>query len=211
MQIIPTAESEWFSSNEMYRFRTYTPEGQNVIDKPENLILLRQDLHFAWDRTNFSLLPKEDGDGIWKWTLYAHTFSVGELHSLYHNRILYSVRGVSRHSLFARFAWDIFPRVRNFLSAGVGQRLKTSQGIQDFSAEETRSLCEGQGKNRSFSPRKSGSPSKRTRKSSEAVEPDTQSFDSGIGGFNKKGSAFEPNVPGLYQSTAPPMSPADAV
>ena len=182
--IIPAAESEWFSANEMHRFRTYTPEGQPVIDKAENLILLRQDLHFAWDRTDFSLLPKQDSDGTWKWALHAHTFSVDELHTLHHNRALLSVKGVSRHFLFARFAWDIFPRLRNFLSAGTGRRLKTKQGIQDFSAEETRNLCEGQGRYRSLSPKKSGSPSKRTRQSSDAVEADSSSFDSGIGGLD---------------------------
>lgn len=171
-------------SNTGERFRTYTPEGQPVIDKAENLISLRQDLHFAWDRTDFSLLPKEDGDGTWKWAVHAHTFSVDELHTLYHNRILHSVKGVSRHFLFARFAWDIFPRLRNFLSAGTGRRLKTKQGIQDFSAEETRSLCEGQGRYRSLSPEKSGSPNKRARQSADAVEADSSSFDSGIGGLD---------------------------
>lgn len=198
--VIPAVESEWFSTNEMYRFRTYTPEGQPVIDKAENLILLRQDLHFAWDRADYSLLPKQDGDGIWKWALHAHTFSVDELHTLYHNRILHSVRGVSRHFLFARFAWDIFPRLRTFLSAGVGRRIKTSQGVHDFTAEETRSLCEGQGRNRSLSPKKSGSPSKRMRQNAEDVGVDTQSFDSGID-IPDKVPNFEPHVDDLDHGT----------
>ncbi|KAK3045976.1 hypothetical protein LTR09_012502 [Extremus antarcticus] len=189
--IVPAAEGDWFRANEMFRFRTYTPEGQPIIDRPENLLLLRQDLHFAWDRMDFSLLPKQNTGGSWEWTLHAHTFSLDELHTLYHNRVLHPIKGVSRQFLFARFAWDIFPRLRNFLSAGANRRLKTSGGVAYFAPEELRSFCEGQGRNRSLSPKKGGSPSKRARQRSEACEADCHSFDSGIGGIRRKGSSDE--------------------
>lgn len=89
--IIPVAGGEWFFANDMNRSRTYTVESQSVIHKPENLLPLRLDLHFAWDRMDFSILPKQDSSSCWVWTLHAHTFSTDELHTSYHNRALHAI------------------------------------------------------------------------------------------------------------------------
>jgi len=116
-----------------------------------------------------------------------------ELHTFYHNCVLHVMKGILRQFLFARFAWDIFPRLRNFLLARVSRRLKTSLGVENCSPEDIRDLCEREGRNRSLSPKKASSPTKRPRPRprSEIVEADSQSFDSGIGGIRRQRSNSE--------------------
>lgn len=87
---------------------------QSVIDEPENLLAAaRPSLCLGSDGLQYTANTKSNG--CWVWTLHAHTFSLD------HNRVSHAVKGVSRQYLFARFAWDIFPRLRNFLSASVSR------------------------------------------------------------------------------------------
>lgn len=146
--------------------------------------MLRYDLHLTWDKYSFSLLPKQDVDATWKWAVHINTFSPADLHTVHHNRILPPITGVSSDFLFARFAWDIFPRLRPFLDSSRTKRwLKIGDEVSNYTPDGIRAICTGQGAHRSLSPGKNGgSPSKRQREGSQTDDMDVQSFDSGIGG-----------------------------
>ncbi|EGP82353.1 uncharacterized protein MYCGRDRAFT_111745 [Zymoseptoria tritici IPO323] len=161
--IVPTTEAHWFMSNDMGRMSV--KDGKDAIEiGNENLILLRADVHTIWDRSDFSIVPKMDTTSVGKWAVHVHKLS-GELHYLYHNRPMQSLKGINGELLFARFAYDIFPKLRGFLQRGVKRCLLVSGESKSYKAEDCETFCEHQGRHRSTSPRKSksGSPAKRPR------------------------------------------------
>lgn len=182
--IIPAAEKEWFASNMMDTYCVLSSGlGPDAIDTGENALQIRQDVHSLWDRMMLSIVPKQDSGAQDSWTAHVNTPSQ-ELHALYHNRQMQPLTGVRPEFLFARFAWDIFPRLRPFLSRNVSRRLKVrGDGVGDYTKEQCRIFCENQGRHRSISPRKGyGSPSKRQRQSSNdlSIHGDNRSSDSGV-------------------------------
>lgn len=106
--IVPKAEELWFTENNMDPYLALLDESKKIHDV-NNLILLRADVHLAWDAKAILFLPKlRDG----RYILVSHLLhsineTRNELHGLYHNRPLQQLYGVSPECLFARFAWTI--------------------------------------------------------------------------------------------------------
>ncbi|KAI0418970.1 hypothetical protein F5X98DRAFT_97112 [Xylaria grammica] len=106
--LVPSEASGWFEANRMERYCRVLNR-TNPIDDDANMMLLRRDLHFMFDRRRFVLVPKNQHEFPILHVLIPG--GLGELHTLYHNRPLQpspSSSGVCPEFLFARFAWAIF-------------------------------------------------------------------------------------------------------
>lgn len=116
--IVPRAEGEWFERNTMSIYNS----NQTIVgmDDVANAILLRADLHLAFDEPKFTFVPKDVGNNA---RLAIHLVDTSEeLVELYHNRPL-SSSSVSIEILYARLAWTIFHRLGSFLQVQVKRRL----------------------------------------------------------------------------------------
>lgn len=150
--IIPKTERQWFLDNEMDQYSELSGQiGQGVVDSPANLIGLRRDLRSLWDDSFFSILPKEfqggERDRI-RWC--AHSLVEDqELFANYHSQRVESLAGSPVQYFYARFAWDIFPKLLGFLRGTQPRQLAVclSDGVievRSFSPEECRRFTEGQ-------------------------------------------------------------------
>jgi hypothetical protein len=158
--IIPSAEKSWFADNEMDRYGELGGRtGQDVADSPANSIRLRRDVHLLWDSLFFSIVPKESQNGETadiRWCAHGMVQDE-ELHADYHNRPTESLAGRSVEYLYARFAWDIFPKVIGFLQSTQPRRLAVRQAdgeveVRIFSTQECKDFTRNQGRGRSASP-----------------------------------------------------------
>ncbi|EGP81914.1 uncharacterized protein MYCGRDRAFT_98057 [Zymoseptoria tritici IPO323] len=192
--ILPAAEKTWFGTNGMERYAPDSSKrGEEIVNAEENMVLLRQDIHTLWDSMRLSIVPKADAGGGFAWAVHLNAWSP-VLYGLYHHRGLHPLAGVQREYLFARFAWDIFPKLQPFLQKHVTRNVVVRDGARssEFCADDLDPYCRDQGRLRSSrSPRKASSnPSKRMR-SDDGVK-DVQSFDSGIGRWlSEAGEAVE--------------------
>lgn len=132
--------------------------GQDVADSPANSIKLRRDVHLLWDSLFFSIVPKEArNDGGEKTTWRAHSMvSDEELYTDYHNRPTEPLTGRSVEYLYARFAWDIFPRVVGFLQSTQLRHLAVRRAdgeveVRTFSIQDCKEFIRNQGRGRSAS------------------------------------------------------------
>lgn len=168
--IIPVAEKIWFADNEMDQYGELGGRtGQDVADSPGNCLRLRRDVHILWDGLFFSIVPKEsrsnapDGahDGAYDgpaWRVHSMVHDE-ELYQDYHNRSTESLSGRAVEYLYARFAWNIFPKVLGFLQGTQARRLAVRQSdgrmeTRTFSPQECQVFTKGQGRGRSASPTK---------------------------------------------------------
>lgn len=88
----------------------------------ENCLLLRQDLHTAFDSKHFVFVPKQRS---WRIHFLAVTADYGRL---LHNRQPHALK-ISPQFLYARFAWAILGRVKTFASLpGVKIRVRVESG-----------------------------------------------------------------------------------
>jgi hypothetical protein len=113
--VCPRSEHDWFKRNSM---RTYNTN-RNLTDAASrdderNGFLLRWDLHAALDDKEFVIVPKA---GRW----VVHVIEDDELAKLYHNVPLHDISPVAPEFLLARFAWAIFPCLREFLDAALAR------------------------------------------------------------------------------------------
>ncbi|XPS81862.1 hypothetical protein M3J09_013787 [Ascochyta lentis] len=117
-RVVPLSELLWWRANNMSRYNT--SDEANIHDTA-NALLLRADLHIAFDRRRLVFVPKPAADG--NICLVAHVLcSSPEFELLYHNRELHP-NVVSADMLYARFAWAIFPQLRPFLESKTDRRL----------------------------------------------------------------------------------------
>lgn len=85
----------------------YNISSANTLDDLSNALLLRTNLHIAFDKPKFVFVPKSSSDPK-KPRLVTHLVeALAELEHLYHNRALHSLTS-SIEIVFARFAWTIF-------------------------------------------------------------------------------------------------------
>ena len=172
--IVPTSEKSWFADNEMDQYGELGGRtGQDVADCSSNLIQLRRDVHYLWDSFYFSIIPKKTpkDDGIITWRTHSMSEHLEILEDI-HNKTTQPLSGRRVEYLFARFAWDLFPKIFGFLQSSQQRRLAVRQadgevGVKFYSAVECRSFAEGQGRGRS------ASPTKRSRKADAESHADT--------------------------------------
>lgn len=159
--IIPASEKPWFASNEMDEYGKLSGRtGEAVVDSLWNQLRLKRDAHWLWDNLRFSIVPREDslgaGEVIWFTQMMVED---EELYSDWHRIRLQPLMGRAPEFLYARFAWDIFPKLHAFLQAGHGRRLIVRRldgetDIRMYNATECREFTLGQGRGRSASPTK---------------------------------------------------------
>jgi hypothetical protein len=162
--ICPQSEEDWYLRNGMPR---YSDGNTASVDNPANALLLRADLHIAFDKPKFVFVPKPSVDGEPRQFAVHLVEPSRELESLYHNRALQGL-GVSLELLFARFAWTIFPWLAGFLKGRMQRCLRLSTTIDDAtgtemppffaSAEQCENLLVKSSKSRNYSPKKRGRP-----------------------------------------------------
>lgn len=119
--LCPQSETQWYQENRMDQYRVDTRKaGRQAINDACNVMLLRADLHRAWDKMRFVHVPKQSAGKMEFVThLLNHSPELGEL---YHNAKLHRL-GVARECLFARFAWAVFPLLSGFLQQGLDRYL----------------------------------------------------------------------------------------
>ncbi|KAG4427741.1 hypothetical protein IFR05_016779 [Cadophora sp. M221] len=130
--ICPQAEEDWYLRNGMPR---YSNGNTASVDNPANALLLRADLHIAFDKPKFVFVPKPSIDAEPRQFAVHLVEPSRELESLYHNRALQGL-GVSLELLFARFAWTIFPWLAGFLKGKIQRCLQLSTRIDDATDDE---------------------------------------------------------------------------
>ena len=153
--ICPLNEAEWWYANAMTRYNvgcsSITP------DNISNALLLRADLHLAFDKPKFVLVPKPSPDPEHPQIVVHLLEASPELEYLYHNRRLQSVCS-SIQMLFARFAWTVFPLLKGFLVCRERRRLLLTNEIMENSGTRDGFVswekCVQLSKSRSQSPKK---------------------------------------------------------
>ena len=158
--IIPSSEKQWFGANSMDQYGNLGGRGgQDVIDKSENIIPFRADIHQLWDDYQFVVVPRRKGNGSMTWTAHAMT-NEPEVIELYHRVPLHPLPSPAEY-LFARLAYDVFPKVLGFLQTGKPRWLWVPAADDPESLErrmcsgsECRNLTLDQGRGRSSSPMK---------------------------------------------------------
>ncbi|KAK4978309.1 hypothetical protein LTR28_006308 [Elasticomyces elasticus] len=139
--VVPQAELDWWKGNDMSR---YNLGPADTLDDTANALLLRADLHIAFDKPRFTFVPKPacDGSGM---RLVVHLLEPSaELEHLYHNRELHA-SAVGIEMLYARFAWSLFPLLGAFLSCRTNRRLAfrtPNGGLADSRGFVAAALCE---------------------------------------------------------------------
>ncbi|KAL8777948.1 MAG: hypothetical protein Q9213_007634, partial [Squamulea squamosa] len=143
--ICPKEESLWFQSNNMRRYnlnRLLTAEAR--IDDMSNATTMRSDIHKAYDKRLFVVVPKNE---CWTVHFMEPTF---HLESLYHNMRVNLHRDLGLEHMFTRFAWTVFPLTRistemlsqrhSILEGGVSARKKRKTGGDDDQTVAEQSL-----------------------------------------------------------------------
>ncbi|KAK3670762.1 hypothetical protein LTR78_009334 [Recurvomyces mirabilis] len=158
--IVPASEKLWFTSNEMGQYGQLSGRtGEAAADTSANMMRLRIDAHRLWDSHHFSIIAREDkaaADAVWFTQMI---YEGEELYQDWHLRKLQPLAGRSPEYLYARFAWNIFPQLQEFLQAGQ-QRWLTVRGLNGrtetraYNPTECREFTVGQGRGRSASPTK---------------------------------------------------------
>ncbi len=116
--LVPEHEKQWFLANSMSKWNCdLTLDSDNLLRDLSNAVLLRSDMHTAFDQRKFVFFPK-DPEGFVLHMLEP-TRDIGPL---YHNTHL-NIPYCSLEFLFARFAWSIFPSLSGFLSRPGKSRL----------------------------------------------------------------------------------------
>lgn len=131
--ICPRNTQEWFHKNNMQQYNDRQDlSGDGITDDLANALTMSCARHRAFDAGSFVLVPKY---GAW----VAH-FMEATAHyaSQHHDRPLTLPANVAPQFLLARFAWTLFPRIKNFLEAGV-PRLVRVQEKDDGSGEYDKS------------------------------------------------------------------------
>lgn len=163
--LVPQKEDAWFAANQMTMYAARTEASPaNATNDTNNALLLRSDLHQAFDNRQLVIVPK------WRaWAIHVLSGLPGEeLAVVYHNVPPQALSGLAVEYLFARFAWTVLGQT-TFVRAGVARRLVLvdEDGRSHTSNVSGKDCRDGflpaltRGKSRSQS--RSHSPKKRTR------------------------------------------------
>ena len=134
--LCPKQEFPWFISNGMGKYNDNRDlSGGWLMDDRTNAVLLRQDLHSSFDDRKFVVVPTVSG-----WIVHFLEWTKDQ-GPMYHNTPVSIHAGVSPSFLLARFAWAIFPLMRNFLDQGLSRKLRLRVELEDGSmVKETKAV-----------------------------------------------------------------------
>ena len=114
--LYPLEKAEWFKRNRMGIYNIKRVLGCYLLDDNSNAFALRSDLHTTFDDRKFLISRKNS-----EWAVHFLELT-NELGALYHNTPIKLANNVSPFFLLARFAWKIFPLLREFLDNGLSRR-----------------------------------------------------------------------------------------
>ena len=160
---IPVKYSAWFHANDLVRYifnRSWA--GPRAVDDIHNMILLRADLHKAFDDDKFVFVPKKEtpSEPRSKIEYVLHILSHStELAKLYHNVQLQASEKLVPQFLLARLALSIFSIFEGFLlNPTISRKILTQDGgIHEANPRECQSYISQVGaRSRPASPEKAG-------------------------------------------------------
>ncbi|ATY67459.1 C6 transcription factor [Cordyceps militaris] len=158
--LIPQKEDAWFAANHMHLYAMRAEVSSlNATNDTSNALLLRSDLHQAFDNRQLILVPKWGA-----WAIHVLLGHPGEeLAAVYHNVLPQALSGLAIEYLFARFAWTVLGQTA-FVRTGVARRLVLvgedgRSYASDVSGKECRdsfmpALARGKSKSRSHGAKK---------------------------------------------------------
>jgi HNH endonuclease len=150
----------WFLSNTMSQYNVNSSlDPGNLMNDHTNAVLLRSDLHSAFDERQFAFFPKNSQG--YTVHMLEPTLDIGPL---YHNTLLHSVIDCAVQFFYARFAWAIFPSLAAFLSKPSVKRIVISvRNDGDGTSREAVEVTDKTDLKVSTSASRSNSPKKRNR------------------------------------------------
>ena len=130
--IIPLASEPWFSRNYMEKFNQDTLG----IHNPFNLADMREDLHNAWDRHMFTLVPKHS-EVVVHVLQCPGDYGTREFATQWHNVPVRKagLDEVAHEYLFAKFAQAIFALLKPFITRGFSRRVTRLDAYADADGE----------------------------------------------------------------------------
>ncbi|KAI0190183.1 hypothetical protein EV127DRAFT_365495 [Xylaria flabelliformis] len=114
--LIPSDKQQWFRHNGMKRYCHIGTGEKYAIDDNRNIVRLNSNLHRLFDQRLFVVAPKPpyafaihvlNNDGAAR--EFAHSYHNVPIHTQYRE-------GICREFLFARFAYNVFPLLRDFFN-----------------------------------------------------------------------------------------------
>ncbi|EHK45280.1 hypothetical protein TRIATDRAFT_167130, partial [Trichoderma atroviride IMI 206040] len=114
--LLPQEEQAWSEQNIM---NDTTP----AIDDINNIILLRKDLHKCFDDRWFAIVPKKDPEGSDLYVTHILSSSAAQMWPTYHNVVVNQLSIESKAYVFARFAWAILLRTKQFVTRNVARQV----------------------------------------------------------------------------------------
>lgn len=203
--ICPKEELRWFQANAMNNYnlnRLLIAEAS--VDDMSNATAMRSDIHKAYDKRFFVIVPKLD-----RWTAHfmEPTFHLG---SLYHNMLVNLHTDVALEYMFSRFAWTIFPLIRVFLEQGPPRRVRTQMtnaiGLQDMDMN-----LDGEAISKTFFSRpRNASPKKRRTGDSSGLSPEDHSL-AGSDQSQNTGTPTSPSAAELDNASTSCLEPISPV
>lgn len=124
--LCPESETAWFARNNMYAYKQrYANDPSYVLKDPANLLLLRSDIHKAFDKQRrFVFYPKAADRSLTLHTLLLDS----DLTPIYHNIKIHQIDNCSREFVFVRFAWAVLPLLTPFLLPQTPRLIATYDG-----------------------------------------------------------------------------------
>lgn len=194
--LIPNHERQWFLSNSMDIWNIdRTLDTDNLLRDASNAVLLRSDIHSAFDQRQFVFFPK-DTEGF-ALHMLEPTSDIGQL---YHNTRV-RIHQCSLEFLYTRFAWSIFPSLAGFLSRPGKSRL-----VVRLNADSTRLIEEVPNSitlARRAAASRSNSPTKRSRVAAGLEEGIECSKRARVSGSRNYEPSFDYTLPTLEDDSNP--------
>ena len=181
---VPVKYSAWFHANDLVRYIFNSSwAGPRAVDDIRNMILLRADLHKAFDDIKFTFIPKkEEFEPRSKITYVLHMLSHStELVKLYHNVQLQASEKLVPQFLLARLALSIFPMFEGFLlNPRISRKIMTQDGgIHEANPAECQSYTSQVGaRSRPASPEKGSSASSPKRRRLDDLQEEEDHYTS---------------------------------
>ena len=191
---VPVKYSAWFHANDLVRYIFNSSwAGPRAVDDIHNMILLRADLHKAFDDIKFVFIPKKETPSKTAYVLHMLNHST-ELVKLYHNVQLQASEKLVPQFLLARLALSIFPMFEGFLlNPRISRKVLTQDGgIHEASPAECQSYTSYVGaRSRPASPEKGWAASSPKRRRLDDLQEEEDHYTSS-GHRNKRARVSMP-------------------